>query len=335
MGARTGFFSPIKQMGENNTVINAGGGQFQATAVALIDYLQSNSQVNDATLKKILGRFYQYFPQYVNNEHLTTPKERMARLLNNSRKSELVECMAYVLRQLAVDELYADHLNLNYRKIFANVTAETSKGHLRDPKVALHKSALIALEQTLGLPIILSFKEPGKELRKLEKRTEYGQSALVLQIQEEDKYYPTVKRKADFTYVGQLAVSAKPEVIPAEQEGTMADMLAAIQSDNQELLHAYEQQRHTILSMVKAGEITHQQLRDHYIALFPLLPHKASYIMRLEHAIHPIIAGVSLDSEQRTVDLANTLASWIAANVIKEDQLFDRIENTQLSVLAR
>lgn len=145
--------------------INVGTEQFHAVAVALIDSLQNTSQRgNETTLKKILERFYQHFPKYISNQPYLTLPERMGMLLNSSRKSELVECMAYVLRQLAVDELYTHPLM--YRDVFAGLSAETPKSYLRDPTVKLPASALNALAHNLGINITLSFKELGKELRK-------------------------------------------------------------------------------------------------------------------------------------------------------------------------
>ncbi|WP_196398910.1 transposase [Legionella saoudiensis] len=141
----SGFFkAPVENaqnQGKEYEYINVGGEQFHAVAVALIDYLQNNLPINDAAIKKILSRFYQYFPQHVTNDaYLTTPKERMSRLLSNSRKSELVECMAYVLRQLTVDKLFEDHLNLIYRDVFANLPPDTAKSYLRDMKTVLPPS---------------------------------------------------------------------------------------------------------------------------------------------------------------------------------------------------
>lgn len=147
--------------------INVGNEQFHAVAVALIDSLQSVPQRgNDATLKKILERFYQHFPKYISNQPYLTLPERMSILLNNSRKSELVDCMAYVLRQLAIDEVYTHPLM--YREVFNGLSADTPKSYLRDPEVKLPACALNALAQTLGISVTLSYKELGKELRKRE-----------------------------------------------------------------------------------------------------------------------------------------------------------------------
>lgn len=318
-----------RQQGENYEVINVGGKQFQAIAVALIDYLHTGSAVNDATIKKVLGSFAQHFPQYiVNDAYLTTPKERMGRLLNNARMSELVECMAYVLQQLTVDELYADHLNLNYRSVFANLNAQTAKSYLRTAHAQLPTCALAALVQVLGLPITLSFKEPGKELRRREHYGDREHLALELQVQE-GAFYPKVKRKADFTYVGQLAVSIKPAASSDDQEESMADILAAIASDDRQYLDEYEHQRHRILLMLENGELTAEQLVAHFITLWPFQLHNAPFIIKLEHMEHPVIAKGPINAKQPSIELVNTLASWIVAGAIKEDQLF---ENAPISL---
>ncbi len=163
----SGFFSN-KTYGykprEEYSFINVGNEQFHAAAVALIDSLYSAQRGNDAVLKKILERFYHYFPRYVASQPFLTLPERMGILLNNTRKTELVECMAYVLRQLTVDEIYIHPLK--YREVFNGLSAETPKNYLRDPKVKLPPSALNALAHALGITVTLSFKEPGKELRK-------------------------------------------------------------------------------------------------------------------------------------------------------------------------
>lgn len=339
--SNSGFFrAPVENVpnqGKEYEYINVGGEQFHAVAVALIDYLQNNSPINDAALKKVLGRFYQYFPQHAaaNDAYLTTPKERMTRLLSNSRKSELVECMAYVLRQLTVDKLYEDHLNLIYRDVFANLPPDAAKSYLRDMKTALPPVALKALEDSLNIAINLSFKEPEHELRRHEGVADKDQPALSLQVQG-NKYYPEVKRKADFTFVGQLAISTKPTIMANEQEGKMNDIMTAISAENRELLHAYEQQRNAFLSMVAAGELSATQLRDLYISFLPENEYNAGFITRLEQDAHPVITAAPVSSEKRMVQLlTNALASWMIAGAVDKDKLFEHIENTPAKAAAR
>ncbi|QMT58701.1 hypothetical protein [Legionella sp. PC997] len=331
-----GFFSnrayvhqEAKPRAEYN-FINVGNEQFHAVAVAMIDSLQSVSQRgNDATLKKILERFYLHFPKYINNQPYLTLPERMSMLLNTSRKSELVDCMAYVLRQLAVDEIYTNPLM--YREVFNGLSADTPKSYLRNPEVELPSSALKALAQALEISITLSFKELGKELRKrevYEGETGSNKINLVIQVQG-DQHFPAVKHKADFAYVGQLAINApKPIEHTKEQGETLSDIIGLIAEDNKQLLQSYEQWRKTILSMVVAGELNRKQLVRLYITFLPAQMNN-TISSALEHANRkPVIAGIPQEREQQMIELlANALSSWISTKQVEPDSLFDQIEN--------
>lgn len=342
MALAGGFFKSHVHQGhmqhEEYSFINIGKEQFHALAVALIDSLQTTPRGNDATLKKILERFYQYFPKYVNNQPYLTLPERMKIVLDSNRKSELVDCMAYVLRQLVVDELYAHPLK--YREAFSGLHAETSKNYLRNPGINLPASTLDALAQVLGVTIILSFKEPGKELRKREVYVGDEQSvltklSLLIQVQG-DQYFPAVRHKADFTYVGHLAISApKPVEDTPMQPDTLADILSLIAADNKELLHAYEQWRKTILSMVVAGELTCKQLMDLYITFLPVSPNNtlSSSLLELSER-KTVIAGVPVEKEQHIIELlASSLAAWISTKQIDPDSIFDQLEKNPSVVL--
>lgn len=330
----SGFFrAPVNEaqkQGGGYEYINVGGEQFHAAAVALIDYLHSDLPASDATLKKILGSFYHYFPQYISNDAYLTPKERMGRLLSNSRKSELVECMAYVVRQLTVDELYADYLNLAYRDVFAPLSADTPKSHLRDMETPLPPCALNALEQSLQIPIALSWVQSDKVLRNSGGVVQNERAALVLQDQGDGFYCPGVKRKTDFAYVGQLAITVKPIVSVKEQEGVMADIVNAIAEENRNLLQEYIKQRNMLLNVIADGELSYEQLRTLYTAFYPMQEHNAAFITQLEPKTHPVDARAPLNSEQWNIkSRCGALASWVVAGVVSQDHLFEKIENLE------
>lgn len=338
MGAQFFKASPqsVSQQSEKYEAIDVGGEQFHAVAVALIDYFQSGSPINVELIKKYLARLSLHYPQSFsnNNDSLTTPKEHLTKILNYTRKSELVERTAYVLRQFAVNELYRDYLNLAYRDVFKGLTPDTPKSYLRNPNVPLPVSALKALDNALELPITLSFKGPGQELGKKEKGNSKQQVGLVIQVQE-DGYYPVVKQKELFTQISSLAMATKPEEIPEEQEGTMANILTGISGDNQERLRAYEHQEHTILTMFKAKEVTREELRNFYIDLSSnRTTDTALFIRKLAQGKRPVNSSVSIDTKQAITDFASALASLIAAGVCNEAELYDRIDNISTPTLA-
>lgn len=331
----SGFFgAPEKdsnKQAKNHLFINVGGEQFLAVAVALIDYLQNNPKSDALTLKKILGSLYQYFPNYIVKEPYLTPADHIKTLLNTSRKSELIESIAYILRQLTVDELYTNPLNLRYRSVFEGLITTTPKTYLRSTQTQLPATALNALEHALNIPITLLYKDSEKELGLREGALNNTGAALTIQVIGKN-YYPRVKHKTNFSHIGQVALTIKPAQIPVEQEGFMADILDALTQDNQRLLDLYEHLRNTLLSMHTADELRYEQLVNIYIALLPYQTNNASFLLQLEKAIYPMTARALGSSEQGiTKLLANTLASWVVSGAIKQEQLFEQIENNQYS----
>jgi hypothetical protein len=329
--ALNGFFSNkfSTKPTEEYSVINVGAKQFNAAATALIDYLHNPQHGNDAFLKKILDCFYESFPKYANHQSDLNASERMKILIDNHRKSELVECMADVLHYLTVVELFKKPLK--YREVWAQFNAKTPKSHLYDPQTKLPTSALKALAHALEINIILSYKEDGKVLRKCKKyiggvSATQANAHLMIQVQG-DQYFPMVQHKKDFVYVGRLAISPLKPENRHEEEGTLADIFSSIDQDNTQLLQAYEQWRKTILSMYQANkEITYTQLRDLFITHYPVeeadslsLPDLASSKRK------PVIANTLTDEEYLVELFANYLAGWIVTKKAP-DNLFDGIE---------
>ncbi len=151
---------------------------------------------------------------------------------------------------------------------------------------------------------------------------------LVIQVQG-DQYFPAVKHKADFAYVGQLAINApKPIENTKEQGETLSDIMTLIAEDNKQLLQSYEQWRKTILSMVVAGELTLEQLMGLYITFLPAQTNNTISFALEQSNRKPVIAGIPQEREQQTIELlVNALASWISTKQVEPDSLFDQIEN--------
>lgn len=319
------------KLSKNDRVIAVGGEQLHAAAVALIDYLQNDAPIYDAAVKKISTGFTTFFPHYLtNNVHFKTADKPIKYVLTSPPKLKLVECMAYVLRQLIIDELYKDYLNLNYREVFAHLLPTTPMSYLRQPETPLPVCAFDALSCVLEIPITLFFTESGKELRKREQRSDNQHSALQILV-ENNKYYPLVKHPEHFAYVGQLTVVVEPVALPDQNEGNLANLLARLKEDNQDRLHRYLHERTKILIMVQAGELSRSQLIDHYITLLPTQMNTTCFIKKLEQTLPSTGNDTAVRVEH---ELAAALASWIVAGAIKEEQLYDRIETIHPSILA-
>lgn len=324
-----------KTANASHTFINVGKEQFHVAAVALIDGVKHTPRVNDAVLKKILERFYSSFPKYIAHQAYLTPNERMSMLINSGRKSEVVACMAYVLRQLVVDEIYANPLK--YRDAFDDLNKDTSKGFLRQSDSLLFASVFArALSQVLNATLSLSFVEHGKELRQ---HVTYGNDSanaskfeLFLQVQGND-YYPAVKSESDYAFVGQLAVKQpQPVELTMQENDTIADMLDLIVTDNQRLLRVYSQWRQNILTMVQADNVSSADLINVYIKNLPYNPDGAEtsrlFAKISKTEARPVTPGLLNKSKQINELLASTLAGWISTEQVDPDVLFEQIEKS-------
>ena len=345
---RTGFFTrtPATQNNPRATAlsfINVGGKKpFHALAVAFIDAVKRAPRVNDATLKTVLERFFAYYPKFKSPQPYLTPAEHMEFLINGPRKSEIVECKAFVLRQLAIDEIYANPLN--YKEVFDGLNPITSRGYLRDPSILMPVSVLRALTQSLAITLTLSHVEHGKELRMKETYTNSSVSTpkleLALQVQGEH-CFPGVKNKADFAYVGQLAINPpQPVENEAEKAGTIADMVALIAEDNKRLLQSYLQWRKNLLTMIDDNKLTTANLVDSYIKFLPEKNNMgfslAAFFSKLtQSTAMPVATDVPVNSnKQMNGLLVGSLASWISMDIIDADHLFEHLEHSAHSAAA-
>lgn len=329
------FFTRIpsgraKQVSEYH-FIDVGREAFHALAVALIDYFKSTAHIEETAAKKTLDRFFLYYPHYKSKQSQLTSEEQLHRLINSSRKSELVECMAFVLRQLAVDELYAHPIH--YPEVFALFNRKTNKSDLRQPHTVLPSSALGALAQVLEVPLTLLFREPGKELAMKEHYPKpddaihkISKEGMIIQIQG-THYFPGVRNKEEFTFVGQLAIHPPEPLMETSlhDKASIDDIIDALETNNQNQLQAYTHWCHAISSMVETGELTKEQLLSLYIKFLPEDTKKAQSLIRLAQQKQHLVAGNSFeDSKQQLIELlVSALASWISVKEVNAEQLFD------------
>ncbi|KTD76440.1 hypothetical protein [Legionella waltersii] len=332
---RTGFFTveSTNRAETKPTHINVGGGQYQALAVALLDYFKRTSRVNDDTLKKILERFYYHFPKFISTQPYLTATERMNMLVNGNRKSEIVECMAYVLQQMMIDEIYANPLR--YKEVFADLPPTTTQASLRQPNVGIPVSALEAFTKVTGINLTLSIVEHEKELRK--RVTFVGNpnnphSGIVIQSNQ-GRYHPSVKSKSDFMYVGQLAISpAKPVEKPCPEGLTISEMVSVIQEDNKRLRQMHNKWQQNLLNMLELNEITYDDLLTMYTNNLPSGQNMAvspgqtfARIMQSESEVLDV--SDSVDQSVKAKSLTSALAQWISLGYVSPDDLFEQVEN--------
>lgn len=327
--SRAGFFTV-----ENNTkaepkhtLINVGGDQFQALAVAFMDYFKRSSRLNDETLKKILERFYFHFPKYISDQPYLTPTERMNMLVNSQRKSEVVKCMAIVLRGLVVDQIIADPIK--YKKVFEGLPRITVLSSLYEPSLILPAKALKIFTKITGIRLTLSFVEIDRDLRALSNHLQ-PQSGITIQVQN-SKYYPLVKNKSDYVYVGQLATSmVKP--VEKMRSGDISSLVDLISEDDKRLLQTYRKWVQNFLTMLQLQEITQDDLINMFTRFLPEnqdeLESPSQLFTRLLQSENQLIETKgTADGLKVAKALASTIAQWISLNLVDPEKLFELVEN--------
>lgn len=331
--SKTSFFAPAKldkKQARQYHFINVGTKPFHALAVAYIDLFQNSTRINEPGLKTLLARLYVDFPELKPNQAYLTPADRMRMLIDNSRKSDMVERLAHVFRNLAVDELYKNPLD--YRDVFDGLTADTSTEYLRKSDSPVPASVLRSLTRILGLNIILSYKEPGKELRMREVYTanSLGSPTQDVVIQVQGAYcFPRVTSKDEFAYVGHLPISPlKSSVGEVPKDSTLAAIIETITEDNKGLLSSYNKWHRKLSTMVAAGELSKFDLMDLYVQFLPMkVSMGVKFFNSLSHIDQPVTGTTKEGSDQAVCELlVDSLSRGLCMRQIDSDALFEQIE---------
>ena len=322
-----------KQKSEN-CAISVGGEAFRALAVAFIDSINSQnskyqSAINDQTLKKVLERFFIHYPKFISLHNGLKPAARMALLIQSARKSEIVDCFAFVLRQLAVDEMYANPTK--YPEVFSGMNANTSKKHLREGSAVLPASALAALTKDLAISLTLSFVEPDKELRRREQYTNLENTSPKFKLGVQlngGSYFPIVRKKSasDYAYVGQLAIPPIEPVMNPEA-GDLGELLTEIGDDTSRRKQTFDESYRSLMSMVDAGELTKKDLIAIYIKFLSKSENGSKGHVGLFGTAKdkkPMNLDFPTPSDQHTIELlVRSLSGWVSDKLFKVDDYFE------------
>jgi hypothetical protein len=308
--------------------IDVGGSPFHALATALIDYIDTNAPLKESYLKNIVSQLDLYYPHLRLPPPRLDPLKHMYTLMQKPRRSELLTCLAYVLRQMTIDTLNAEPMLCP--EVFKNLSLDGAD-QLRQESTLLPASLLRLIPNALGINLILLFAEHDKELGG---RTAYvtdGASGdITLQV-DGNYYFPQLHNKLPFSYVGQLALKLpEPRLIPHTEPDSMELAKAMVLKDKEEVTKAYNRMLRTFDSMLAAGELTKEDLKNSYIQwLSQIDTHKEAYYGDLLSTRKiPLTGGVALTSEAYFVrQLTRSVALWVASNQVDEQVLFDSMSN--------
>lgn len=317
-----GFFNSqalIPNKGKSPAFVFVGGTIFHAVSVALIDHLKSGRRLASPSLNKIQAAFSRYFPDYkLHLIHLTP---------NSPCKSELVERMAYVLRQLALDEVLDKATQ--YRELFKGLSPNTPQSHLRTPSTPLHFSVLGALAQVFDIGFELSLIEEKNDLRQMIKISAPLGAAFEISLEVQGNgYSPKVAHPHDFKYVGHIALNP----VPCEKESstqTLRAALDAIEHDNCILFERYGHYVTILSNMVRDADLTREQLIQCYIDSIPTehSTHgmdRAVFFSDKTQALADDAMECSADHDTRLI--IHHLAGWMATGQLDSGHFFDRLD---------
>lgn len=311
--------------------IYVGKESFHALAVALIDALKHNNKLDEASAKKIVRDLTFYFPKLLPSQPYSTTMGRIESLINNrNHRVETVDCLAYTLRQFALDIIYADPIK--YQEVIQGFNPQTTKAHLRNSSTLLPVSALKALTQVIGITLILVQVEHGKEVRALKiwPATNDEKLRISLQLQVHGGIaFPKIKDKKEYANVGQMPLRTTQAPPHNSESETIAPLLNEIDVFNKRVGIVYEQSCKTLLAMVAAGELSKKHLIDLYVEFMPkeedLFTNEL--FSKLEQKEKSPVSELPFDDAER-LDielLVDSLARWISTKQLDEDELFERI----------
>ncbi|KTD28762.1 OTU domain-containing protein [Legionella israelensis] len=320
---------------------------FRAMAAAIVDGFYTSSRRFDPVLKRFLSQYYLYYPEF-KLRGLMTVTDHMNFLCETNNlgvgKPELLNTMAFVLRQMAVDEMLK-HPDL-YRDAF--IEAKKGKSSLQDmrlPGTPIHKVCMAALASVLDVPVQLSVKEAHKELPS---RLQYNKKAEVsgkplVQIQLNGQYYfPKLKNPERFKSVTQRqARKVNPRELE-KQDPSITEVTEKIAENEQGILNLYEDTQKRLEALVVDGELSKKDLLDLYISIMSYsedseIPVKVG----LEHGNQAFIDTIQTRwqrlpaEENQSVekalpkdhqDLIDALARAVGVGQISQEKLFAAVE---------
>lgn len=320
---------------------------FRAIAAGIIDNVLRNPRKNQELLKRLLNDYYKYFPQQAQTMRLLTPEQRLRGLLKSPGTAELVRNLAYVLRQLAVDEM-VKHPE-DYRGAFVADAEGTSPAEMRKPRTYIDESAIVALTK-VGVPVTVYLVEPHKELHA---RFRYGAAyesktdTVEIQLQQ-GHYIPKVFAPKQFESVATVAV---PELKPVAQpvnDPELDDVLARIQAEDKRLCNDYEAECARMKAMLKAHELDKEKLLAIYIKGMANSDYLRGRVNQVSlengnqkffaEAIDRAQAGVkiiALDKQnhdvQVTEELVHAIARAVSIGHLAKNDVYDMLETKEPS----
>jgi hypothetical protein len=280
-----GFFprvqsSLVNDVVKTRVIVDVGGNGdcgFRAIAAGIMDNFLSFPEKNERLLSIVLSSHFNYFPRhrppFMNGAKKTTAEDWMHYILSQFSKVELIQTLAFTLRQIAVNEIIevsADPKNPNnddYIGALIQDNEHTSPKKMREPKTWIDETSMKALSNRLGLPITVEVKVPGKALRMSPRKynPSLNQPEVVIQLHA-GHYQPKLLKSNQFTSnTYTVDVSPKPVIRDAVLDCDMDDILKVVQASEARIIAKFDEIYTGLINMLAAGELDKEKLLRLYI----------------------------------------------------------------------
>ncbi len=267
-----GLFSQPSVVAKSRTIVNVGGNGdcgFRSIAAGLIDNFIAFPHLNKTLLSKVLRRHFEYYPRHrPQMVGLATPNQLMDLVLKKVATPELIQSIAYTLRQFAVDEMIENPVK--YPGAFVQHNEQTSPAEMRNSQTWIDESSISALAKTLDVPVEVRLITSGKELASppLKYNSQANHSAtnpsIVIEL-ERQHYRPRLLNPDVFK---SNVYESKPVLQPVNKavaDCDMPEILRKIAAEEKRTVAEFEGTRDLLTTMVGAGELTKKNLLDLYI----------------------------------------------------------------------
>lgn len=350
--ARNHIASPVKGA-RSAEFIDVGGNRdslFRSVAAAVIDnFLTRPRKQNNEFLSKLLSAYYLYFPQYRSSmPGLVTTADRMQQLINRMPMGELVQTIAYVLRQIAVTELCSKPLL--YRSAFIEMHENNSSVEaMREQGTRIDESVLAALSYTLSMPIEVQVVE---RLKTLPLRRHYNLiddtqvQPVIIKRAGIHFYEPQITSTERFLSVGtQLSRSIQPVKNLEVNDPSLSELLVKIAEEDKRLVKSFEDRYRQLSLMVEAQELDLEKLLAIYVKGMSqsedLLGRVACVsaehgnqaffdtILRAQHGESHAVNTTKTHDKAIVNELIHAIARALTIGQMSEDKVFAEIEATQ------
>lgn len=323
---------------------------FRAVAAGLIDHCFSHSHLHRARLNKILSRHFTYFPQHRPNDiGLATSNEVMQKVLKHVSLPQLIQALAFTLRQMAVEQM--EKYPQEYPGAFVQQNEHTSPDEMRKMGTWIDENSIKALSDALEkMPISVRIIKNENELSMPPKQynvdSQLSDNKSVVEIQLKNQHYQPSVLHPDFFEVANgygHDDTLQPMLTDAVSDCDMPRIMAIIQQEEARIVNDFDTIFNRLTAMVGAGELSKQDLLDIYIKGMRSSDYLSNrsekmesandYFPRaIEAARQSTHAPFSQDQEEYIIgELVHTLSRAISVGQMSADDVFTQIEAQQVS----